>query len=201
MKKKIINSIVIVGMALCVLGGTMLMVNAASKPTIIRLSTMAANIERNHGTVLELELTMRGNTPVYEAKVLSGNVSVAINFNALNGREISRGETERLDSDEQRLVNDYLFATPQGARQAPTTTQRPAQTRQSPQTPRTAQISPERAAQIAVANVGGGTARDIDLETRNGRLIYKVEVHHLYTEHEVDVCAMTGVILGRRIDD
>ncbi|MCL2071462.1 MAG: PepSY domain-containing protein [Oscillospiraceae bacterium] len=57
------------------------------------------------------------------------------------------------------------------------------------------------AIQIAVAQVGGGTVKEIELSVKQGRLVYDVEVFHNLIEYDVRIDVETGEIVKFKIDD
>jgi uncharacterized membrane protein YkoI len=167
---------------------------AAVKPGIVGFAAMAAGIENSYGTLLELDLTVRGGEPVYKAEIIiAGGKITVVYFNAATGTEIARKDAVPLDEDEAKIYYGYIIAPAanQAAEQAA-----PANGRWGG-----AKISYERAREIALARVGGGVVREIDLDYERGRLVYDVEVRHNYREYEIKVDAATGEIVRYKIDD
>jgi len=56
------------------------------------------------------------------------------------------------------------------------------------------EITTERAKEIALANVGGGTVTECKLDYENGRKVYEIKIVYGNTKYEMDVDAITGVI-------
>ena len=64
----------------------------------------------------------------------------------------------------------------------------------------TATITADRAKQIALAEVPGGTVFKCQLDRDDGRLIYEVEVYSGTTEYDFEIDANTGAIISRDVD-
>lgn len=64
----------------------------------------------------------------------------------------------------------------------------------------TAAISVDRAKQIALAEVPGGTVFKCQLDRDDGRLVYEVEVYSGSTEYDFEIDAQTGAIISRDVD-
>lgn len=64
----------------------------------------------------------------------------------------------------------------------------------------TAAISADRAKQIALAEVPGGTVFKCQLDRDDGRLVYEVEVYSGSTEYDFEIDAQTGAIISRDVD-
>jgi uncharacterized membrane protein YkoI len=62
-------------------------------------------------------------------------------------------------------------------------------------------INYEKAAEIAVARIGGGYVKKMELELYARRLVYKVEVQYEGLEYDVLIDAATGEALGYAADD
>jgi uncharacterized membrane protein YkoI len=59
-----------------------------------------------------------------------------------------------------------------------------------------AQVTFERALQIALAHTGGGTVKEVELEhKRNGNIVYEVEIIGNQRKYEIYIDAMTGSII------
>lgn len=198
MKKKLTIAIAVIcvtGFTLC---GAVLAQAATTKSTIIGFANMAASVEKGYGTVLELDLTLRNGEPVYKANVIIGGKRVLVYFNAVTGTEIEQKGAVALDEDETKLYNDYnIMSSASGQGKTASEISARAQTSQSAG----ATISYERAKEIALAKVGGGTVTEIELDRKNGQLVYEVEVKYNGMEYEIDVNAATGEILKYKIDD
>lgn len=63
-----------------------------------------------------------------------------------------------------------------------------------------ASITADRAKEIALAEVPGGTVFKCELDRDDGRLIYEVEVISGSTEYDFEIDATTGSIVGRDVD-
>jgi beta-lactamase regulating signal transducer with metallopeptidase domain len=59
-----------------------------------------------------------------------------------------------------------------------------------------AEITAERAREIALAKVGGGAVIECDRDYENGRPVYEIEIVYGNTKHEMDIDAITGAISG-----
>jgi len=198
MRKKMTIAIAVICVAGFILGGTVLAQAATAKQTIIGFANMAASVEKSYGTVLELDLTMRNGEPVYKANVIVGGKRVLVYYNALTGTEIERRDAVALDDEETRIYDDYnITSLVSGQRQTASEVAAGAQTSYSAE----AKISYERAKEIALATVGGGTVKEIELDRENGRLVYEVEVKYNGREYEIDIDAITGEIVKYKIDD
>ena len=66
--------------------------------------------------------------------------------------------------------------------------------------PSTSGITADRAKEIALAEVPGGTVFKCELDRDDGRLIYEVEVISGSTEYDFEIDATTGSIVGRDVD-
>ena len=60
------------------------------------------------------------------------------------------------------------------------------------------QISFERAIEIALERVGGGTVIEAEFDRERGVLVYDVEIRHDMREHDVRIDADTGEIIRHR---
>jgi len=69
-----------------------------------------------------------------------------------------------------------------------------AQVTQSSSLVQAAKISAERAEEIAIKRVGGGTIMEIDLERKNQQISYEVEIYHEGQKYEIKIDATTGEI-------
>ena len=69
-----------------------------------------------------------------------------------------------------------------------------------PSTSGGATITADRAKQIALAEVPGGTVFKCQLDRDDGRLVYEVEVYSGTTEYDFEIDAQTGSILSRDVD-
>lgn len=198
MKRKMTIAIAVICAAGFVLGGAVLAQAVTAKPTIIGFANMAASVEKGYGTVLELDLTMRNGEPVYKANVIVGEKRVLVYINAVTGIEIERKDAVALDEDETRIYYDYNIASPVGdQRKTAAGVATGAQTNYSAE----AKISYERAKEIAIAKVGGGTVKEIELDYEKGRLVYEAEVKYNWREYEIKIDAVTGEIVKFKTDD
>lgn len=197
MKRKMPAAIAVICAAGLILGTTIWVHAATAKPVIIGFANMAANVEKSYGTVLELDLTLRNGEPVYKANLLVGGKRVPVYFNAVTGVEIERKDAVALDEDETALYYDYRIASSAGGRgKTSAEVAAGAQTRYSAE----AKISHERAKEIALAKVGGGTVTEMDLDYEQGVLVYEAEIRYNGIEYEVDVNASTGEVVKFRSD-
>ncbi|MEV7231774.1 PepSY domain-containing protein [Polymorphospora sp. NPDC051019] len=62
-------------------------------------------------------------------------------------------------------------------------------------------ISAERAKEIALGRVGGGTVEEVDRDREHGRPVWEVEIYKGQVEYEVDVDRETGEIVKFEQDD
>lgn len=198
MKKKLTVAIAVICMAGFIIGEAVLAQAATTKTTIIRFANMAASVEKSYGTVLELDLTLRNGEPVYKANVIIGGKRVLVYFNAVTGMEIEQKSAVVLDEDETEIYNNHnLSSSVSGQGKTATETAAKAQTNYSAET----KISYERAKEIALAKVGGGTVKEIELDYENGRLVYEIEVKYNGMEYDIKIDAVTSEILKYKIDD
>jgi uncharacterized membrane protein YkoI len=70
-----------------------------------------------------------------------------------------------------------------------------AQVTQSSSLLQTVRTSPEKAEEIAIKRVGGGTVVEIDLERKNQIFRYEVEIKHEGRKYEIKIDAITGEII------
>lgn len=164
---------------------------ASTKPTIISFANMAASIEKSYGTVLELDLTLRNDKPVYKASVIIDGKRVLVYLDALTGTEIERKEPVALDDEETEIYTNYEVGTSANATAGQAQTTGQTQTG----TPAAITITYEKAKEIALTKVGGGTVREIELDYEHGILVYEVEIKYNGIKYEVDVNAETGEIV------
>lgn len=198
MKKKLPIVIAIVCMAGFIFGEVVMADAATAKSTIIGFADMAASVEKSYGTILELDLTLRGGEPVYKANIIVGGKRVLVYFNAVTGTEIERKSAVALDEEETKIYNDYnIVSSVSGQGKTISEIAAGAQTSYSAK----AQISYERAKEIALAKIGGGTVREIELDREKERLVYEIEVRYNGMKYEIDIDAATGEILKYKIDD
>ena len=71
----------------------------------------------------------------------------------------------------------------------------PAQVIQGDSLIQAVQITPVRAEEIAVAQAGGGTVMEIELERKNQQILYGVGITHDGRKHEIKIDATTGEII------
>ncbi|MEV7229356.1 PepSY domain-containing protein [Polymorphospora sp. NPDC051019] len=62
-------------------------------------------------------------------------------------------------------------------------------------------VSAERAKEIALGRVGGGTVEEVDRDREHGRPVWEVEIYKGQVEYEVDVDRETGEIVKFEQDD
>ncbi|BCJ64437.1 PepSY domain-containing protein [Polymorphospora rubra] len=62
-------------------------------------------------------------------------------------------------------------------------------------------VSAERAKEIALAEVGGGTVEEVERDRENGRPVWEVEIDQGTIEYEVDVDRQTGEVVKVERDD
>ncbi|GHS86262.1 hypothetical protein AGMMS49957_04100 [Synergistales bacterium] len=63
------------------------------------------------------------------------------------------------------------------------------------------EITAEKAKEIALSKVGGGTIVEFKLDYEHDKQVYEMEVRHNGREYEIDVDAATGDIVKYEIDD
>ena len=195
MKRKMTAAITVVSVTCLILTSSVFAYAATTKPTIKGFASMAASVEKSYGTVLELDLTMRNGEPVYKANVIVGGKRVAVYFNALTGTEIERRDAVALDDEETVIYTNYDIGSSASvaALQGQTVSEIAAQTQTSYSS--IATITYERAKEIALAKVGGGTVKEIELDYEHGVLVYEVEIKYNDAEYDVDIDAATGEIV------
>lgn len=133
------------------------------------------------GTVREIELDRERGVLVYDAEIKYNGVKYEVDIDAITGEIVK-------------------FKQRGSSRSAAPTAPPPAQA-ESQSNSSSGQISRERAEEIALAEVGGGTVREIELDRKKGRLAYEVEVKYDGWEYEVDIDAATGEIIKFEVDD
>ena len=152
------------------------------------------------GTVTDCIL--EGEREVYKATVLYGDKKYGMDIDAASGA-VTNYRLETIEaatypaSPETQAPSD----TP-----APATTDMPppatappppsgSQSTPSPSTPSSnSEITTERAKEIALAKVGGGTVTECKLDYENGRKVYELKIVYGNTKYEMDVDAITGAI-------
>jgi len=149
--------------------------NTVSAPQISYERAMQLALERVGGGVIrDIELERRHGELVYEVEVRFDGVEYDVYINAATGEIIRFREDGRYNVNSASVMSPCLTE---------------------------AEITFERAKAIALERAGGGTVTDIDLERRNGRLVYEVEVRINRQEYDVRIDAATGEILRFRLDD
>lgn len=157
------------------------------KPTLIGFAAMAEKLEREIGPVLDMELILHKGEPIYKADVLIKDERVRVHANALTGKEIERGTPRMLWDGQARIIDEYNLAH-----------ERKPVTHKS-ETGETL-ITLERAKEIALKRVGGGTIKKIEFEREKGRPIYEVKVEYGLKEHEVTMDASNGTIIRYEVE-
>jgi len=231
MKRKMTAAITVVSVTCLILTSSVFAYAATTKPTIKGFASMAASVEKSYGTVLELDLTMRNGEPVSEiaaqtqtsyssiatityerakeialAKVGGGTVK-EIELDYEHGVlvyevEIKYNDAE-YDVDIDAATGEIVKYKSEYSTNNATTTQNPSTTPKPSQSDSTAstQITYDRAKEIALAKVGGGTVKEIELDYEKERLVYEVEIKYNGQEYEIDIDAATGEIVKYKIDD
>jgi uncharacterized membrane protein YkoI len=199
---------VVVVIAVAVLISIGAVTYAATKTPLIGLSAIAEMIEQNYGAPIDVELTLRGGVPEYKAEIIIDGQSVDVYFDAQTGVETDRRRAENLDWEDRQILDNYdLNAPAVSAPPAPTPTQSAAPAPSAPPAPApsappaASYITYDQAKEIAIATVGGGTVRDIELDFERGVAVYEVEVKLNRVEHELKIDAISGEVLRHKIDD
>lgn len=200
MKNKFKITVSIIILAVFTIGFAVTANAAKSKTDLIGFTKMAEKAEKNYGIVLELDLVMRNDEPVYKANVIINGKRVLVYLNAKTGAEIERKDTVALDSEEKELYNNYSFKSSSSNTVAQTNTASEAAVQVQTVYSAEATVTYEKAKQIALAKVGGGTVKEIELDYENGILIYEVEIKYNSVEYEVDVDASTGEVVKYNSD-
>ncbi|GHV31757.1 hypothetical protein FACS1894167_14420 [Synergistales bacterium] len=63
------------------------------------------------------------------------------------------------------------------------------------------EITAEKAKEIALSKVGGGTVVECKLDYEHGKQVYEIEIRYNGRKYEVDVDVATGNIVKYEIDD
>lgn len=199
MKRKLTAIAVVCVMSLMLMS-TAVVYALSTKPTIIGFANMAASIEKSYGTVLELDLTLRNNKPVYKTSVIIDEKRVLIYVDALTGVEIERKDPVALDDEETEIYMGYDIGSSASvtASQGQTVSEIAVQAQMGYSAAAT--ITYEKAKEIALAYVGGGTVREMELDYEHGILVYEVEIKYNGIEYDVDVDAATGEIVKYKSD-
>jgi len=166
---------------------------------IIGFAEMAAKAEENHKTVLSLDLSVRNNEPVYKAIAVIEGKRILVSYNAVSGAETDRQEIDEYGLPARNGHFEYMNGAPPDAKRQsvyiPLATYNPL----SGST--VVQIPYERAREIAVNKVGGGSIKEVDYNKEDGRPVYTVIVSFIGRRYEVRVDAMTGGIIKYKADE
>ncbi|MBU9713479.1 PepSY domain-containing protein [Evansella tamaricis] len=146
------------------------------------------------GTVKEVELEKDDGVLYYEVEIKYGGEDYDIDINAYTGEIIKvdddfRGHAERNKKVEVEVSADSINGTLKGDDDSTKNSGNSSDT----------MISPQKAGEIALAHIGSGKIDDIELETKNGSLVFEVEIedYHFGDDDDVDVYidAFTGEVV------
>jgi len=164
------------------------------------------------GTVTDCIL--EGEREVYKATVLYGDKKYGMDIDAASGA-VTNYRLETIEaatspaSPETQAPSDTpapASADPPSSTTTPATTDTPppatatppssgSQSTPSPSTPSSnSEITTERAKEIALTKVGGGTVTECKLDYENGRKVCEIKIVYGNTKYEMDVDAITGAI-------
>lgn len=191
----VITALLTAAMAVTVFART-----TTEKPTLISFASMAVSIEKDYGTILEMDITLRNNVPVYKADIITEGKGMTVYFDAATGAEQERKQAIALDEEEAKIYSGYH--TQSAAVKAVTQVQdaKKAADKTQPIASADAAITYEKAKEIALAKVGGGTVTEIELDYEKGQFVYEIEVKHNRVEHELVIDAETGEIVKYKTD-
>ncbi|GHT09935.1 hypothetical protein FACS1894170_01320 [Planctomycetales bacterium] len=126
------------------------------------------------GTVVECGLDYEHGRKVYEIEIINGN---------------TKYEMDVCVTDSQ--IYDYEQETISQARD----------TKPVANTAGGSNITAEKAKEIALSKVGGGTVSECKLDYERGKQVYEIEIKYNGREYEVDVDVAAGNIVKYKIDD
>jgi len=150
----------------------------------------------------------------YKVEVLYGDKRYSMDIDAVHGT-VANYRLEAIEtvtsssSPEMQAPSDTsapASAEPPSSTTAPATTDTPppaattppsssSQSTPSSSTPSSnSEITTERAKEIALAKIGGGTVTECKLDYENGRKVYEIKIVYGNTKYEMDVDAITGAI-------
>lgn len=185
MKKKTV--IIMTAVCLClILTTTAVIAATTAKTTIVNFSTVSASIEKNYSMIIGMDLTYKDGKPVYKAKVIDNDKRVTVYYDATTGKQIEKNTGVSLDNEESELYTNYEYKS-SNPNTSVTQTQKE-------------KISENKAKEIAVEKVGGGTVREIELDSEKGVLVYEIEVKYNGVKYEVEIDAYTGEIVKFKKD-
>lgn len=127
------------------------------------------------GTVVECKLDYEHGRKVYEIEIINGNTKYELDV-CVTDSQIYDYEQKTISNPRQ--INPAGSTTSSGSG-----------------------ITAERAKQIALAKVGGGTVTECKLDYEHGRQVYEIEIRHNGWEYEIDIDIATGEIVKYETDD
>ena len=134
------------------------------------------------GKVKEIELDYERDFLVYEVEVKYKDIKYELEISAQTGRVVRCKPDLTSGAESAEPVKGLAEAT------------LPSSQNESP-----VKILPEQAEKIALAKVGGGKIKEIELEYDKNRLLYEVEIKYEDREYEVKVDAFSGKIIKCKI--
>lgn len=126
------------------------------------------------GEVTKWELDYKDGIKVYEIEVINGSTKYSMEIGAVDGQVYNYKEKLAKTNAESQSPKKTLPETV---------------------------ITAEKAKEIAIAETGGGTVKEYELDYEKGVWIYEIEVILDKTEYEAEINAETGEILKFKTDD
>ncbi|MFB4160413.1 PepSY domain-containing protein [Geomicrobium sp. JSM 1781026] len=172
------KKLLIITSCLAVIAGSATLISlftANANNTIIEEQEVTRTIESMYpGTVQTIELTHENNDPRYEVEIENRHGTYDAVIDATSGDMLHLEQSEAIElespNDQETEKNEDVL------------------------------ISPERAEEIALAEVENGYVDDLELEREDGRVYYEIELETSQGEVDMEIDAYTGEIVIMSFD-
>jgi len=131
------------------------------------------------GTVTECKMDYENGRKVYEIEVLHGDNKYEVDVDAINSTVLNY-TVESIHPDSKSTATES------------TAKETSANTTES--SSESSVITVEKAQEIALAKVGGGTVKEWEIDYKNGRKVYDIKIIYENKEYEMNVDAINGTI-------